>query len=85
MGLLCLLAGCSPKMYSIGMSEKDFLKQNRGAELVQANAQQNVYRITRVVATWNPGVKFYYFTNGELTRIDLGVRQPDVLIQNTHQ
>jgi hypothetical protein len=83
--LLCAFASCSTKSYLIGMSENDFIKQNHGAELVQASGQTTVYKTDKVIlGSYNRNIKYYYFNSHQLVRIDQGVRQPDVLIQNNH-
>lgn len=66
------------------MSETEFKKHNHNAELVSASTNTSIYRISKVVLTWTPGSKFYYFINGLLTKIDEGQTRPDIIIQNTH-
>jgi hypothetical protein len=78
--LVLAMCSCSAKRYTMGMSENEFRKHNGGAKLVYQDVNGSVYRITKVVMTTNPGSKFYYFTDGKLTRIDEGQRKADIAI-----
>lgn len=84
--LLCLYA-CRAKEYAImGMQESEFVQRNSRAERVQATENVTIYKISLLILGSNRrNIKYYYFVNSKLTRIDEGERQPDILIENTHK
>lgn len=65
------------------MSEADFKKEHRKAEMVEATTVRTVYR--EIIQ--NPGeyakVRYYYFMDSKLVQMDGGVRPADVTIDQT--
>lgn len=81
----CALISCSPAVFRMGMSTDEFVKSNRKIELVEASTQRTVYRKVTTAVNQTKSVKFYYFVDDKLVRVDEGVRQPDVNIQLNRQ
>lgn len=80
---IVILYGCKAPEYTIGMSETDFLKHNR-VETVEQTSTVSVYRKTNYPFGKPAITKFFYFQNGQLSEVNEGKRQPDVIIQNQH-
>lgn len=80
---LIALSSCSTARFTMGMSEQDFLKQNRGATLVEARG--NAVAIYRLHTHNGRGVdtKFFYFSKGFLIGVDHGTPAPDIKIDET--
>lgn len=76
----CALISCSPAVFKMGMSTDEFVKNNRKIELVEASAQRTVYRKVTTAVNQTKSVKFYYFVDDKLVRIDEGVKTPDMNI-----
>lgn len=71
-------AGCKAPQFTIGMSQSEFMAQNK-VKMVQANETTSVY------AKWRQSQsqwEFFYFRDSILVQVDYGTRSPDVLIQN---
>lgn len=64
--------------YSMGMTEADFLKRNKGMgiRLEEQTPSRTVYKSCSSVDCY-----FFYFSHGTLYSIDKGVSRPDVIIQ----
>ena len=78
--LIVILYSCAAPIFIIGTKEQDFLNKCPRARQVESSYERTVYRVG------TPGVdggKYYYFSNNSLFRIDEGVRQPDIRIENT--
>lgn len=72
---------CKAPKYFIGMSEEDFLRKNK-VQTVESTARYSVYKKINYPFGAPPIVKFFYFRDGELFRVDGGERQPDIIIQS---
>lgn len=79
-----LISACSERIFMLGTSEKDFVRQTTGAIQIEATQQRTVYKKVDYGFGHPPSVKFFYFRDGILFQIDEGVRRPDVLIENVH-
>jgi len=79
--LLCAATSCAAPRFYIGENEEEFTKHNR-VKLVEATGRTTVYRKTNQPFGAPPVTKFFYFTDGKLSRVDEGERQPDILIQH---
>jgi hypothetical protein len=75
-----LIFGCSPAVFRMGMSTEEFVKSNRKIELVEASTQRTVYRKVTTAVNQTKSVKFYYFVDDRLVRVDEGVKTPDTNI-----
>jgi hypothetical protein len=77
-----ILASCKvTSEFPIGTREQYFRKKTH-SEVVEQTGQTSIYK-----KEWQPfgrpyQVRFYYFQNGYLTKIDQGVRQPDIIVQH---
>lgn len=72
--ILLILAGCSVKHYTIGMSEGEFKNSEKyNLELVEETSQHTVYRrIAAADSQMKPlSYHYYYFNNGTLVRTEL--------------
>jgi len=79
--IVVLLYSCKTVYVYVGMPENEFQHKYKQAELIEMNSQRHVYRIN-VYANGIWETKFIYFTEGKLTQVDEGQRQPDVIIQH---
>jgi len=77
---IAFVSCATPKFYyHMGQSENDFLNVNR------KNVAVDMFTIdTHVYRTKHPRLKtfFFYFVNGKLVRVDQGVRESDIIIEN---
>lgn len=76
-----MLVSCKVSEFPIGTREEDFLAKTH-SETVEKTNRVSVYK-----KEWQPfgkpyQIRFYYFQDGVLTRIDQGVRQPDIIVQH---
>lgn len=81
--IIITFSSCKAPYYTIGMSEREFLKHNR-VQAVEQTTHQSVYKKTNYPFGAAPKTKFFYFQDGYLTEVNEGVRQPDIIIQNQH-
>lgn len=82
LALLCLfIISCKAPQFYIGMNELDFQKHNRSAQVIEASEQRTVYKQINYPFGAPAKVKFFYFHDGKLFRMDEGVRKPDLSIQ----
>lgn len=79
---ICSLSSCAERIYSWGMTEQDFLKQNHDARFIQGDSQSSVYRREIYHIGMPVEYKFYYFTYGKLVKIDEGQPVPDITIKS---
>ena len=79
--LLFATVSCAAPRFYIGEKEEEFTKHNR-VKLVQATERTTIYRKTNQPFGAPPVTKFFYFTDGKLTRVDEGVRRPDILVEH---
>lgn len=74
LSILLILAGCSVKHYTIGMSESEFKNSEKyNIELVEETSQHAVYRrVASADAQMKPlSYHYYYFNSGTLVRTEL--------------
>ncbi|UOE47513.1 hypothetical protein MTO98_24190 [Mucilaginibacter sp. SMC90] len=74
LSILLILAGCSVKHYTIGMSESEFKNSEKyNIELVEETSQHTVYRrVASADAQMKPlSYHYYYFNSGTLVRTEL--------------
>ncbi|GAA4335919.1 hypothetical protein GCM10023149_44240 [Mucilaginibacter gynuensis] len=64
---LCVLVSCKIPEAVLGMSEPQFKKQHRYANVVEASAYRKVYK-----EPLYESFRFYYFKDGKLFLIDQG-------------
>jgi hypothetical protein len=79
--IVLMILGCKAPVYTIGMSESDFVKRSK-AEQVEATSWHSIYAKTTQPFGKPSVTKYYYFKYGKLIEINEGQRQPDVIIQN---
>jgi len=78
--IFVLLYSCSAPQFALGTSENEFLSRCKRARIEESSISRTVYKV---------GYKeyqnelFYYFQNGVLTKIDVGVLQPNLRIDQT--
>ncbi|MDB5025974.1 MAG: hypothetical protein JWP78_3729 [Mucilaginibacter sp.] len=83
--LFCLsLNSCKAPQFFVGMSEMEFQKHNRSAQVVEASQKRTVYKQINYPFGAPAKVKFFYFVDGKLVQMDEGVRRADVTIE-THR
>ena len=82
--VIYILASCKVSSeFPIGTSEEDFRRKTH-SEVVEQTGRTSIYK-----KEWQPvgrpyQVRFYYFQDGLLTKIDQGVRQPDIIVQHNN-
>ena len=77
--MMGVLHSCVAPTFAIGTNEVDFVKQCKRARQVQASAGSSVYKVGYPEYQ---NEKFYYFTNGILIKVDQGITQPTIRIEN---
>lgn len=83
--LLFILNSCKLPTYTLGMTEAQFKKEFKGADLVEASSVRTVYKdADSVGAGGKLHYLYYYFINYRLDHIDQGERQPYVVIEHTN-
>lgn len=81
--IVLIVSSCKAPVYTIGMSEKEFLKHNR-VQAVEQTTTVSVYKKVNYPFGAPAVTKFFYFQNGQLAEVNEGQRQPDIIIQNQH-
>ena len=79
LAIILLLASCSPVYYQIGMTEQDFLSQNKnkGVTVEEVSAKRTVYRKCSESVCY-----FFYFKDGVMYKLDKGMLQPDIIVES---
>lgn len=75
-----LFYSCAAPKFALGTNENDFLSRCKRARLVESQNSSSVYTVGY---SEYQNQLFYYFNNGILTRIDVGVLQPNIRIDQT--
>ena len=78
-----MLVACKAPMYTIGMTEQDFLKHNN-VMAVKQNQEVSIYKKVNYPFGGAPIVKFFYFQYGKLVQMDEGERAVDYNLRITH-
>jgi hypothetical protein len=81
MVILSIIISCKAPQFYMGESEREFLKHNR-VSLVSATSRTSIYKKVNYPFGAPPVVKFFYFTDGKLTKVDEGVQSPDIIIEH---
>jgi hypothetical protein len=71
---------CKAAQFTIGMSEAEFKSLNK-VTLVKATKTISIYEKITYPVGKPAAFKFFYFTNGILTQVDEGQRNPDLIIE----
>lgn len=77
--IICLLQSCAAPNFILGTSETDFISKCRRAVIVESSSVGKVYSVGDGMYVQK---RFYYFKNGTLIRLDAGVSQSDIRIDN---
>jgi hypothetical protein len=77
---MCLLCSCTV-YYQMGQSEYEFVNSNRGKGL-QVEEQSPYRTVYKSCNGYGSACTFFYFYNNKLVRVDRGVREPDIIIEN---
>lgn len=79
--LLFLFLACKAPVIYIGMPIQEFTKKNNGITLVETSLERTVYKKVNHPFGQPPRVRFFYFVDNKLIKMDEGVLRPDILIQ----
>jgi hypothetical protein len=79
-----ILFSCEGPKFALGTSEQYFLTHHglKKIKLEESTPERTVYKYG---FSQDGNLRYYYFQNGILTRIDAGVRQPDIIIQKQYK
>lgn len=79
--LLWLITSCRAPRFYMGEPEEEFVRHNR-VGLVEATGRVSIYKKVNYPFGGAPVTKFFYFTDGRLTKVDEGVRSPDIIVEH---
>ena len=80
--ILCMLYSCEGPKFALGVSEQYFLKHHgmMKIKLEESTPERTVYKYGY---SQDGNLRYYYFQNGILTRIDGGILVPNIRIDQT--
>ena len=79
--LLWILTSCKAPYFTIGMTEREFLRHNR-VSMVKATGRESIYKKVNYPFGSAPVTKFFYFSDGILTQVDEGIQSPDIIVEH---